>query len=164
MSLAGVVNPKPFLSDLVGKAVVVKLKWGMEYKGKCQRSELLTGWPICGTLKLLHAPLRHKSRCIAGLLVSTDAYMNFQVGAGTSTLIGRTPSARPCGVSHPHSSTPRCSRLQLANSEEFIDGEFAGNLGEILIRCNNVLYVRAAPAEESAGAGAAGGPGPASSA
>jgi small nuclear ribonucleoprotein (snRNP)-like protein len=33
MSMAGVVNPKPFLADLVGKGVVVKLKWGMEYKG-----------------------------------------------------------------------------------------------------------------------------------
>ena len=28
------VNPKPFLNDLTGKPVVVKLKWGMEYKGK----------------------------------------------------------------------------------------------------------------------------------
>jgi len=27
------VNPKPFLNDLAGRAVVVKLKWGMEYKG-----------------------------------------------------------------------------------------------------------------------------------
>lgn len=27
------VNPKPFLNGLTGKAVVVKLKWGMEYKG-----------------------------------------------------------------------------------------------------------------------------------
>lgn len=27
------VNPKPFLNDLTGKPVVVKLKWGMEYKG-----------------------------------------------------------------------------------------------------------------------------------
>ena len=27
------VNPKPFLIDLVDKPVVVKLKWGMEYKG-----------------------------------------------------------------------------------------------------------------------------------
>ena len=27
------VNPKPFLNDLTGKVVVVKLKWGMEYKG-----------------------------------------------------------------------------------------------------------------------------------
>ena len=26
-------NPKPFLAELTGKPVVVKLKWGMEYKG-----------------------------------------------------------------------------------------------------------------------------------
>ena len=29
-----IVNPKPFLKDLTGKAVIVKLKWGMEYKGE----------------------------------------------------------------------------------------------------------------------------------
>ena len=28
------VNPKPFLNELTGKMVIVKLKWGMEYKGK----------------------------------------------------------------------------------------------------------------------------------
>ena len=89
----GVVNPKPFLAELVGKSVVVKLKWGMEYKG---------------------------------LLVSTDAYMNFQ----------------------------------LANTDEFVDGEFAGNLGEVLIRCNNVLYVRSGgvAAEEPLVASAASAP------
>ena len=27
------VNPKPFLNGLTGKPVIVKLKWGMEYKG-----------------------------------------------------------------------------------------------------------------------------------
>ena len=27
------VNPKPFLNNLTGKHVIVKLKWGMEYKG-----------------------------------------------------------------------------------------------------------------------------------
>eukprot|EP01134_Creolimax_fragrantissima_P008386 CFRG8386T1 len=41
-----IVNPKPFLAENTGKAVVVKLKWGMEYKG---------------------------------ILVSHDAYMNFQL-------------------------------------------------------------------------------------
>ncbi|MFS7957492.1 putative sm-like protein Lsm6/SmF [Helianthus anomalus] len=38
--------------------------------------------------------------------------------------------------------------LQLANSEEYIDGQFTGNLGEILIRCNNVLHLRGAPEDE----------------
>ncbi|KAI9356247.1 hypothetical protein DFJ73DRAFT_623113, partial [Zopfochytrium polystomum] len=69
------VNPKPFLNGLTGKPVLVKLKWGMEYKG---------------------------------FLVSVDSYMN----------------------------------VQLANTEELIDGASAGVLGEVLIRCNNILYVR----------------------
>jgi len=38
--------------------------------------------------------------------------------------------------------------LQLANCEEWIDEKLAGNLGEVLIRCNNVLYLRQAPEEE----------------
>merc|ERR1719430_2727374 len=71
------MNPKPFLNGLTGKPVLVKLKWGMEYKG---------------------------------YLVSVDGYMN----------------------------------MQLANTEEYIDGALAGNLGEVLIRCNNVLYIRGA--------------------
>ncbi|KAL7252846.1 hypothetical protein ACSBR1_007406 [Camellia fascicularis] len=75
------LNPKPFLNNLTGKKVIVKLKWGMEYKG---------------------------------FLVSVDSYMN----------------------------------LQLANSEEYIEGQFTGNLGEILIRCNNVLYLCGVPEDE----------------
>merc|ERR1711998_721423 len=78
------VNPKPYLADLTGKPIFVKLKWGMEYKG---------------------------------YLVSVDAYMN----------------------------------LQLASAEEYVDGNFTGNLGEVLIRCNNVLYLRAAPEDDGGG-------------
>jgi small nuclear ribonucleoprotein F len=81
-----IVNPKPFLIDLTGRLVKVKLKWGMEYHGK---------------------------------LESADAYMN----------------------------------LQLTECEEFIDGQFAGFLGEVLIRCNNVLYIVAAPKEEDGAEG-----------
>jgi small nuclear ribonucleoprotein F len=77
-------NPKPFLNALTGKPVLVKLKWGMEYKG---------------------------------YLVAVDGYMN----------------------------------LQLANSEEYIDGALAGHLGEILIRCNNVLYIRGVDEEAEEG-------------
>ena len=41
--------------------------------------------------------------------------------------------------------------LQLASTEEWIDGQFSGNLGEVLIRCNNVLHIRGVPeAEEGA--------------
>lgn len=27
------MNPKPFMQELTGKAVFVRLKWGLEYKG-----------------------------------------------------------------------------------------------------------------------------------
>jgi small nuclear ribonucleoprotein (snRNP)-like protein len=43
------VNPKPFLNDLTGKPVIVKLKWGMEYKGIvsvhyiCFKDEFIAG-------------------------------------------------------------------------------------------------------------------------
>ena len=77
------VNPKPFLNQLTGKPIIVKLKWGMEYKG---------------------------------FLVSTDAYMN----------------------------------LQLASTEEYVDGKFAGNLGEVLIRCDLVPNHRVQPPLEDA--------------
>ena len=40
--------------------------------------------------------------------------------------------------------------LQLASTEEWIDGQFSGNLGEVLIRCNNVLYIRGVPEEDDA--------------
>ena len=33
MANAMPVNPKPFLNGLTGKSVMVKLKWGHEYKG-----------------------------------------------------------------------------------------------------------------------------------
>ncbi|KAI5300990.1 hypothetical protein KEM56_002056 [Ascosphaera pollenicola] len=33
--------------------------------------------------------------------------------------------------------------LQLSGTEEFIDGKSTGSLGEVLIRCNNVLWVSA---------------------
>lgn len=55
--------------------MIIRLKWGLEYKG---------------------------------FLVSTDNYMNFQ----------------------------------LANTEEIQDGNSNGTLGEVFIRCNNVLYLR----------------------
>ncbi|KAF8334453.1 hypothetical protein F5887DRAFT_990725 [Amanita rubescens] len=78
MAAVSPVNPKPFLQELTGKPVFVRLKWGLEYRG---------------------------------FLVSTDGYMN----------------------------------LQLANTEEFQDGQSNGALGEVFIRCNNVLYIIKAP-------------------
>ncbi len=68
------VNPKPFLNDLTGKQVIVKLKWGMEYKG---------------------------------YLVSVDSYMN----------------------------------LQLASTEEYIDGQSVGALGEVRLLWSSPVLV-----------------------
>ena len=69
------MNPIPFLYELIGKSIIVRLKWGIEYKG---------------------------------VLVSFDKYMN----------------------------------LQLREAEEIINNEIKGSLGEIIIRCNNVLFVK----------------------
>ena len=60
------MKPKLFLNGITGKAIMVKLKWGHEYKG---------------------------------YLVSVDTDMN----------------------------------LQLAQTEEFIDGNFTGKLGAVLV-------------------------------
>lgn len=83
------MNHKPFLQQQIGKKVLIRLKWGLEYKG---------------------------------FLVSTDNYMNFQV-----RWMGRRLS---------------CLYTQLANTEEIQDGKSNGTLGEVFIRCNNVLYLR----------------------
>ena len=40
--------------------------------------------------------------------------------------------------------------VQLGDAKEYIDGQMAGVLGEVLIRCNNVMYLRAAPKEGAA--------------
>lgn len=42
-------------------------------------------------------------------------------------------------------TTPRPHPLQLASTEEYVDGKMTGALGEVLVRCNNVLYIREAP-------------------
>ncbi|KAF1975093.1 small nuclear ribonucleo protein F [Bimuria novae-zelandiae CBS 107.79] len=34
--------------------------------------------------------------------------------------------------------------IQLNNTEEFINGQSSGQLGQVLIRCNNVLWIGAA--------------------
>ena len=77
MSSISPVNPQPFVNELTGQEVLIKLKWGLELKG---------------------------------LLKSVDAYMNFQ----------------------------------LLECEEWSEGSFKGKLGEVLVRCNNVLYIKAA--------------------
>ncbi|CAF0912210.1 unnamed protein product [Didymodactylos carnosus] len=75
------LNPRPYINELVGKKILVRLKWGMEYRG---------------------------------VLVSVDQYMNVQLG----------------------------------NAVEYIDDQNKGPLGEIMIRCNNILYIHGMDEDE----------------
>ena len=43
--------------------------------------------------------------------------------------------------------------IQLAETEEFIDGRNTGALGQVLIRCNNVLWICGAEGVEMPGSG-----------
>ena len=76
------INPKPFLQDLTGKSIVVKLKCGQEYHGR---------------------------------LNAVDSYMN----------------------------------LKLTGTEEWREGKNEGMLGEVFIRCNNVLWVSESSGEKT---------------
>ncbi|KAG9258239.1 small nuclear ribonucleoprotein F [Emericellopsis cladophorae] len=77
------LNPREMMQGLVGKDIVVRLKWGeTEYKGN---------------------------------LVSLDSYLN----------------------------------LQLSNTVEYIKDKPTGELGQVLIRCNNVLWVRGGSKEDA---------------
>ncbi|KAL9399509.1 hypothetical protein Peur_008470 [Populus x canadensis] len=75
--------------------------------------------------------------CLSGFLASVDSYMNLQILLLSFVLL------------------MECD-LQPGNTEEYIDGQFTGNLGEILIRiclqvicrCNNVLYLHGVPEDE----------------
>ena len=78
------INPKPFLNQQIGKPILLKLKWNLEYKG---------------------------------ILTSVDSYMN----------------------------------LLLNECEEFVDGTSQGMLGETLVRCNNILYVKSLTVDEDDG-------------
>jgi small nuclear ribonucleoprotein F len=77
-----VVNPKPFLAGLIGKPVVVRLKWGMEYKGTRRGGR--HGLPTRETPQA-RAGLTRRFRASpvsnpAGFLMSVDNYMNVQLG------------------------------------------------------------------------------------
>jgi small nuclear ribonucleoprotein (snRNP)-like protein len=83
------VNPKPFLAELTGQEVVVKLKWGMEYKGKLAarharpRATLMAHCPQCTALVRADGytcpPVFFCAAPHAGTLLSTDSYMNVQL-------------------------------------------------------------------------------------
>lgn len=106
MSAAMPINPKPFLNGLTGKAVIIKLKWGHEYKG---------------------------------YLVSVDGYMNMQLANTEEHIDGQVTGLKK----------------SLVISRSWFPTDFtlkiAGNLGEVLIRCNNVLYIKGVDDEDEEG-------------
>ena len=46
-SLQAHVNPKPFLNGLSGQQIIVKLKWGMEYKGILMAVDSYMNLQVC---------------------------------------------------------------------------------------------------------------------
>lgn len=70
------VNPKPFLNGLTGKPIIVKLKWGMEYKGM---SPIPADKPFCCYFVAVFRIGLTWLVSDAGYLVSVDSYMNLQV-------------------------------------------------------------------------------------
>ena len=87
------LNPRPYINELVGKKILVRLKWGMTYTG---------------TKRISCASIENKILVLfLGFLVSVDQYMN----------------------------------VHLDKAVEYIDEQNKGPLGEVLIRCNNILYI-----------------------
>lgn len=120
---------QPFLNDLTGKQVIVKLKWGMEYKGflvstdayMCVAGPAGRGWGGVGCESATCGRWLHPATIAAGLT------------AGRAVHLWALP--RRCRAWPPPPCRRRCCRnLQLASTEEYIDGQFTGNLGEVLIR------------------------------
>jgi small nuclear ribonucleoprotein F len=96
------LNPRPYINELVGKKILVRLKWGITYTGRIVLHE------HCSRVGQRHISI--ESVVVVrtlGVLVSVDQYMNVQLG----------------------------------HAVEFIDEQNKGPLGEILIRCNNILYI-----------------------
>jgi hypothetical protein len=62
-----------------------------------------------------------------------------------------------CTLPNRHSRTRYAhSRIHLTLTHislpcRYVNGQLAGSLGEVLIRCNNVLYIRAAPEDVAMG-------------
>ena len=54
MSGALPLNPKPFLNGLTGKPIMVKLKWGMEYKGTLKSIDAYMNLQLLNTEEWVH--------------------------------------------------------------------------------------------------------------
>lgn len=41
------LNPKPFLQNQIGKKVIIRLKWGLEYKGFLVSTDNYMNFQVC---------------------------------------------------------------------------------------------------------------------
>lgn len=99
------LNPKPFLNGLTGKPVMVKLKWGMEYKGYLVSVDGYMNMQVRGAS-----------------------------GSGAASPAHRGPRGRSAGARLLRRNFAAGFLPKLANTEEYIDGALSGHLGEVLIR------------------------------
>ena len=126
------VNPKPFLNDLTGKQVIVKLKWGMEYKGATGRP--LSALGACQAAQKMEHGVRGawKRRQAAQKRARSPPPLPPPGHASRAPCLTRLHLLPSAGYLV---SVDSYMNLQLASTEEYIDGQFTGNLGEVLIRC-----------------------------
>ncbi|XP_019749139.1 small nuclear ribonucleoprotein F [Hippocampus comes] len=130
------LNPKPFLNGLTGKPVMVKLKWGMEYKG----------YLVSVDGYILDAPTMPNVPLLQSLPLNPKPFLNGLTGKPVMVKLKWGMEYKGYLV-----SVDGYMNMQLANTEEYVDGALAGHLGEVLIRCNNVLYIRGVDEEEEDG-------------
>ena len=129
------VNPKPFLNELTGKQVIVKLKWGMEYKGWFYTSISAPATKSC----------LFRYRCVACMDTCIGQSTHVNICSGVWSYISSMALLTSSYSAGYLVSVDAYMNLQLASTEEYVDGQCTGNLGEVLIRCNNVLHIRGAP-------------------
>jgi hypothetical protein len=159
------VNPKPFLNNLTGKTVIVKLKWGMEYKGQnfVPFFSFLFGFYFFFVLMIFDWLVGLVFQVFLLLLIHT--WTSRYCLSFCSFLFASVGSLFFCKIKFylfmfkllrvffifsvsdfvlffflahiimllGFLQLMECDS-QLGNTEEYIDGQFTGNLGEILIR------------------------------
>ena len=87
-AMSAPVNPKPYLNELTGKQVMVKLKWGQEYKGYLVSTDAYMNLQACYVASCLPRPnscpwsgryfatfskTGHRMRCLLGGYVMARA-------------------------------------------------------------------------------------------
>lgn len=158
-------NPRPFLEELAGKMVYVKLKWGLEYKGYLLSSDAYMNLQ----LEQCEEYVDGTSQGNLGEVLIRCAHPVPTPTCCVPVFTGPTHTAHPCAAQR--GVRPACctfvvcigrQRGWAGSGSDRIPGSGCATLGagsaarqqgarpEWLpwCRCNNVLYIRRAPDEE----------------